>query len=124
LVTQPGIYWVSAYIEDYKITVTDSIRVNYEDCTPPPIWIPNSFTPNGDGLNDKFEYGNADNYEIKTTIYNRWGQLIFESENMDFWDGKYKNKSVPLGVYTYRIEATDKEKKEKKVYNGRVTVIK
>ena len=123
LVTQPGIYWVSAYIEDYKITVTDSIRVNYEDCNTPQLWIPNSFTPNEDGLNDKFEYGNADNYEITTYIYNRWGQLIFEGENTDFWDGKYKNKSVALGVYTYRIEATDKANKEKKIHCGRITVL-
>ena len=124
LVTKPGTYWVSAYIEDYKITVTDSIRVNYEDCNTPQLWIPNSFTPNEDGLNDKFEYGNADNYEIKTTIYNRWGQLIFEGENANYWDGSYKNKLVPLGVYTYRIEATDKATKEKKVFNGKVTVVK
>ena len=123
LVTQPGIYWVSAYIEDYKITVTDTITVNYEECNTPQLWIPNSFTPNGDGLNDKFEYGNAENYEIKTTIYNRWGQLIFEGENANFWDGKYKGKIVTLGIYTYRIEATDKTNREKKIHCGRITVV-
>ena len=123
LVTQPGTYWVSAYIEDYKITVTDSIRVNYTECNTPQLWIPNSFTPNGDGLNDKFEYGNAENYEIKTTIYNRWGQLIFESENTDFWDGKYKGKTVTFGTYIYHIEAIRKDTMEKKIHCGRITVL-
>jgi gliding motility-associated-like protein len=123
LVTKPGTYWVSAYIEDYKITVTDSIRVNYTECNTPQLWIPNSFTPNGDGLNDKFEYGNAENYEIKTTIYNRWGQLIFESENTDFWDGKYKGKTVTFGTYIYHIEAIRKDTMEKKIHCGRITVL-
>ncbi len=125
LVTQSGTYWVSAYIEDYKITVSDTITVNYTDCavTSPQLWIPNSFTPNGDGLNDKFEYGNAALYEIKTYIYNRWGKLIFEGENTDFWDGTFKGKIVPLGVYAYKIETMDKRSKEKKVHSGRVTVL-
>ncbi|NVN96547.1 MAG: gliding motility-associated C-terminal domain-containing protein, partial [Bacteroidetes bacterium] len=108
LVTQPGTYWVSAYIEDYKITVCDSITVNYADCTSPTLWIPNSFTPNGDGLNDKFEYANAENYIIKTYIYNRWGQMVFEGENTNFWDGTFNGKAVQLGVYAYKIEAMDR----------------
>ena len=127
LVSQSGTYWVSAYIEDYKITVTDTIRVNYTDCTPPkyPLWIPNSFTPNGDGLNDVFKPETiAEMEEYKMLIFNRWGQQIFESNNINkAWDGKYKGRIVESGVYTYRIEARDKLTKEKKVYNGRVTLV-
>jgi len=123
LVSQPGIYSVSIHIGDYNIAVTDSIMVNYADCTSPTLWIPNSFTPNGDGLNDKFEYANAEDYIIKTYIYNRWGQMVFEGENTNFWDGTFKGKIVPLGVYAYTIEAMDKRSKEKKVYSGKVTVI-
>ncbi len=124
LVTQPGTYWVSAYIEDYKITLTDTINVNYEDCNKP-IWIPNSFTPNGDGLNDIFlpvTEAELENYTM--LIYNRWGQQIFESHNINKgWDGKYKGKLVELGVYTYRIEATIKATKERKIFNGKVTMV-
>ncbi|MFZ4741201.1 MAG: gliding motility-associated C-terminal domain-containing protein [Bacteroidales bacterium] len=123
LVSQPGIYSVSIHICDYNITVTDSITVNYADCTSPTLWIPNSFTPNGDGLNDKFEYANAESFIIKTYIYNRWGQLIFEGENTNFWGGTFKGKIVPLGVYAYKIEAMDKRSKEKKIHSGKVTVI-
>ncbi|NVN93741.1 MAG: gliding motility-associated C-terminal domain-containing protein [Bacteroidetes bacterium] len=123
LVSQPGIYSVSIHIGDYNITVTDSITVNYADCTSPTLWIPNSFTPNGDGLNDKFEYANAENYIIKTYIYNRWGQMVFEGENTNFWNGTFKGKLVPLGVYAYTIEAMDRIGKIQKVYSGRVTVV-
>ena len=127
LVSQPGTYWVSAYIADYKITVTDTIRVNYTDCTPPqyPLWIPNSFTPNGDGLNDIFKPKTlAELEEYSMLIFNRWGQLIFESNDINKgWDGKYKGKQVESGVYTYRIEATDRATNEKKVYSGKVTHI-
>jgi gliding motility-associated-like protein len=126
LVTKTGTYWVSAYIEDYKITLTDSIRVNYTDCTPPPIWIPNSFTPNGDGLNDVFRIETLDVLlEYSMLIFNRWGQLIYESNEVTKgWDGKYKGKQVESGVYTYRIEALDRIEKIKKVYNGKVTVVR
>jgi gliding motility-associated-like protein len=127
LVSQPGTYWVSAYIEDYKITVMDSILVNYTDCTPPkyPLWIPNSFTPNGDGLNDIFKPETLAEIEDYTMlIFNRWGQLIFESKDINKgWDGKYKGKQVESGVYTYRIEAKDRATYEKKLYIGRVTLV-
>lgn len=124
LVSQPGTYWVSAYIEDYKITLTDTITINYEDCNKP-IWIPNSFTPNGDGLNDIFKIETLTEIEDYTMlIFNRWGQQIFESKDINQgWDGKYKNKIVPLGVYTYRIEVTEKASGENRVYSGKVTVV-
>jgi gliding motility-associated-like protein len=126
LVTQPGTYWVSAYIEDYKITVTDSIRVNYTDCNTPQLWIPNSFTPNGDGLNDIFRIETLDVLlEYSMLIFNRWGQMIYESNEVTKgWDGKYKGKQLESGVYTYRIEALDRIEKIKKVYNGKVTVVR
>jgi gliding motility-associated-like protein len=58
-------------------------------------------------------------------IFNRWGQLIYESNEVTkSWDGKYKGKQVESGVYTYRIEALDRIEKIKKVYNGKVTVVR
>ncbi|MFZ4401637.1 MAG: T9SS type B sorting domain-containing protein [Bacteroidales bacterium] len=122
-VKQQGMYWVT--VETYKhCSASDTVIVSYTSCEIPELWIPKSFTPNGDGLNDKFEYGNAENYEIKTYIYNRWGQMIFEGENTDYWDGSYKEKPVQMDVYNYKIEAIDKASNEKKVYNGRVTIVK
>jgi gliding motility-associated-like protein len=124
-VKQPGTYWVRAYVADYDITTTDTIVITYKDCsnTIPDLRIPDSFTPNGDGLNDKFEYFYAEYYDITTLIYNRWGQLLFQSQNTDFWDGKYKGKTVTFGTYIYHIEAIRKDTQEKKIHCGKITVL-
>jgi gliding motility-associated-like protein len=124
-VKHAGTYWVRAYVADYDITTTDTIVITYKDCsnTIPDLRIPDSFTPNGDGLNDKFEYFYAEYYDIITLIYNRWGQLLFQSQNTDFWDGKYKGKTVHPGTYIYHIEAIRKDTKEKKIHCGKITVL-
>ena len=71
------------------------------------VFVPNSFTPNGDGNNDVFYiYGSA----IKTStlqVFNRWGEQVFESTNQMFgWDGTYKGAQQQQGVYSYRVEVT------------------
>jgi gliding motility-associated-like protein len=70
------------------------------------ILIPNIITPNRDGLNDLFQL----NFPvIKTEIYNRWGQKLFESKNDAFWDGRTTTGTeVPAGTYYYII-TTEKE---------------
>lgn len=69
------------------------------------IFVPNVFTPNGDGRNDVlFVYGNYV-ASIKLHIFNQWGQLIFVSENISTgWDGKYKGQPQPVGVYAYTLK--------------------
>jgi gliding motility-associated-like protein len=71
------------------------------------IYVPNSFTPNDDGLNDSFGglgHGVKDYHLI---IYNRWGELIFESDSMNKqWDGNYHGESAPIGSYIYNIDST------------------
>jgi gliding motility-associated-like protein len=75
---------------------------------PPPLpalYIPNAFTPNGDGLNDYFlaEGKNIDTFSVK--IFNRWGELIFESDNIyRGWNGKTNGKTAPQGTYVYIIQ--------------------
>lgn len=71
------------------------------------IEIPNVFTPNGDGSNETFRINQMgiDNFLIK--IYNRWGNVVFESTDMDFeWDGTNSNGKLPTATYYYTIEAT------------------
>ncbi len=69
------------------------------------VFIPNSFTPNGDLNNDYFlpkSYGVA---EINLSVYDRWGTIIFNEANTALgWDGKYKGQTCPLGVYVYKVE--------------------
>jgi len=75
--------------------------------------IPNTITPNGDGLNDIFFPGslvgaNDKNYDF--FVFDRWGELIFEGHSLKSgWDGTYKGKPVQNGVYIWKIEVTDIE---------------
>jgi gliding motility-associated-like protein len=72
------------------------------------IFIPNAFSPDGNELNQYFQIkGNKiDPYDFSMQIFNRWGELIFESKNIAFgWDGTYtqNNYAAPSGVYTYQV---------------------
>jgi len=130
-VTQAGTYWVRAYFPDYNITTYDTINIAYINCDTvekiiPDIYIPNSFTPNGDGKNDVFYIKTVYEFsEFKLTIFNRWGDMVFESEDINKgWDGTYKGKLVPLGVYVYQLTATIKDTGEQRKITGRVTVVR
>jgi gliding motility-associated-like protein len=72
-------------------------------------FIPNVFTPNGDGINEGFgPKGIEFNREYKFTIYNRWGEIVFYTEDPnETWDGQYHNKLCPIGVYIYKIDLRD-----------------
>lgn len=82
------------------------------------IWVPNAFTPDGNTINDIFL---AKTFrplkDFHMYIYTRWGELIFESEDIYIgWDGKYQGQDVPIGTYIYVIkfigqanDAMDKE---------------
>ncbi|MFM7299637.1 MAG: gliding motility-associated C-terminal domain-containing protein, partial [Crocinitomicaceae bacterium] len=69
------------------------------------FYLPNSFSPNNDNINDVF-YGNFIGMKsIEISIFNRWGELIYSSENLDFsWDGTFKDKQVPIGTYTWMLK--------------------
>lgn len=71
------------------------------------IFVPNAFTPNGDGNNDiLYVYGTAIN-TLSLSIYDQWGELQFKSTNKaSGWDGTYKGNKQPVGVYVYYVEAT------------------
>jgi len=70
------------------------------------VYIPNSFTPNGDGLNDTFgAYGEAIG-DFSLQVFNRWGEMIFESASFNQrWDGTFDGVKVPQGSYIYKLSA-------------------
>lgn len=80
------------------------------------IYVPNSFSPNGDEINDNYKIIANDTYEVTGRIFNRWGEVIFSWDTANFsWDGTYNGKSVPEGIYIYYMEAkTECGKLEKK----------
>lgn len=91
------------------------------------IWIPNSFSPNGDGLNDIFKAASASEIkDFQLYIYNRWGQLVFESKNINIgWDGKYLGKEAPQAVYNYFISyCSDNITKSKKQKSGQINLLR
>lgn len=88
------------------------------------IFVPNTFSPNVDGVND-FECVMGDCITtLDFSIYNRWGEMVFHSSNQKIcWDGKYKSQFVQTGVYVYKLRAVLKNGKvvEK---SGNITVVR
>jgi gliding motility-associated-like protein len=88
-------------------------QINYYVNDGERVYIPNSFTPNDDGLNDLFKIDNrvpCDNYSID--IFDRWGAEIFHADDAltDFWDGTYKSDRAPEGVYVYLLKGSSSKK--------------
>lgn len=89
-------------------TVPRVVSISNEDCAPiySRIFIPNAFSPNDDRLNDGFRPFCVYIRQYHLTIYNRWGQKVFESNNpYDAWDGTYEGEQSENGVYVYILEA-------------------
>ena len=107
-VSNPG--WYYATVKMNGCSAADSMFIK-NDCY---LDIPNVFTPNGDGVNDYFlprQFLSAGLTTFHMEIFNRWGQLIFETSNVNGrgWDGKYGEVAQPEGVYIYMIDATFKD---------------
>jgi gliding motility-associated-like protein len=71
------------------------------------IDIPNSFTPNGDGVNDTWQLGNLEHFpDCVMKIFNKLGRLLYESPKgyTEWWDGTYNGNPVPSGTYYYVLD--------------------
>lgn len=104
VITQEGVYNATLY--HYPMCPITVQREVIEFC-PMTFFIPNAFTPNGDGLNDTFEpkMSNIETYKIM--IFNRWGELIFTSNDpSNQWDGTVNSNEVQIDVYVYKIVVT------------------
>lgn len=93
---------------DYSVTVTDSNgcmgsdAVTFESRCPTNIYVPNAFSPNGDGINDTFDIQAFDTETFELHIYDRWGNLLFNTrDHEDDWDGNFNNQLVQAGIYTW-----------------------
>jgi gliding motility-associated-like protein len=123
LVNTPGIYSVTA--TNSCGSVADSILVS--TCPPDDtydLFIPNAFTPNDDGLNDVWSLQFRNILINRASVYDRWGNKVFECMdcgNVD-WDGTYKSKPIH-GVFNYIIDAEVLESSRKIVKKGNITVI-
>jgi len=71
------------------------------------VWVANVFSPNSNGENDVLFVRGKGVSTMYFRVFNRWGQLVFESTDLDFgWDGMYKGKSLNAGVFVYVLEGT------------------
>jgi len=90
-------------------------------------FVPNAFTPDGDEFNQIFLpvfTSGFDPYDFNFQVYNRWGELIFESNNHEIgWDGTYHGKLVQEGVYTWQIEFKTSKNDERKTIQGHLNVL-
>lgn len=69
------------------------------------LYIPTVFSPDGDNTNDIFYIRGRGFDELSFEIYNRWGQMVFQSDDLNKgWDGTYNNQPSPIGGYVYQLK--------------------
>ncbi len=106
--------------------VTDSIMILVKDvlCREPELFIPSAFTPNNDQHNDILYVRGNTILSMYLAIYNRWGELVFETRSKDKgWDGWYKGKPATPDVYTYYLEIICYDRSEFKK-QGNISLLK
>ena len=130
MVDEPGEYEVILFAEN-EFGCTDTALQTIRIWDELLFYIPNAFTPNGDEYNNAFRpvFGsgyNPKDYSLK--VYNRWGELVFESLDLSFgWDGTYNGNMAQTGIYSWIM--TLREDKEvlhnsKDVYSGSVSLLR
>ncbi|MFK7787596.1 MAG: PKD domain-containing protein [Crocinitomicaceae bacterium] len=126
--SEPGSYEIILTAFSPDGCIAEHIKYVYvtQDYT---IYVPNTFTPDGNGVNETFkpvlEGFDEDDYTLY--IFNRWGELVFESHDMNVgWDGKYSRlkEEVQDGVFTWKIEAGIKYSSDSKIFVGHVSILK
>jgi gliding motility-associated-like protein len=87
--------------------------------------VPNAFTPNGDGSNDRFSFTSSGDVGevLRFQVFNRWGQVVYDNESAEGWDGQKDGSPQPSDVYAYIIviRALDGEEV---TFQGDVTLIR
>lgn len=99
-ITQAGRYIIRATNECGSIEREVEIAVHPCDCA---IYYPNSFSPNGDQINDGYRtFSNCKLEDFELMIFSRWGEMVFQTSDQDgSWDGTFQGKAVETGVYTF-----------------------
>lgn len=126
-------YYADLPISSYPLIVTDAnscvdttwIPLTTKECDP--IQPMEVFTPNDDGIFDKWYILNLEDYpKNKVYVFDRWGQRVYYKENyenIDAWDAKYAGANLPVTTFYYVIEL-EFEKQETQVYKGAVSILR
>jgi gliding motility-associated-like protein len=117
-------YYVT--VSNQFCTDNDSVTVRIREpiCAGPVIFIPNAFSPDGDGYNDVLMVNGNNVDEMTMAIYNRWGQKVFETNDQSIgWDGTFNGKELPPDVYGYYMRCTC-DKGGSLFLKGNITLLK
>ncbi len=118
-----GTYTIKLYIENeggcnsfYQATIC--VEAEHR------LFAPNAFSPDDDGVNDKFKFVGLGIKELTWKVFDRWGQQVFTGVSMDdSWDGKVHNKRVPPGIFTYIAKYKVDNSDEEKIMTGVIAVV-
>jgi len=108
----------SGCVSTFNFTVT--VLPDYD------LFIPNAFTPNGDGKNDYWQIYGAVNTikQLQVMVFDRSGEKVFESNDINFqWDGMYKGHNVPQGVYVYAMKVVWLNNRSDDMIKGSITIL-
>ena len=125
----PGEYMVELTASNMEQNAC-SVSIKHSIFMPEPLilFVPNTFTPNSDEFNNVFIpvfTSGFDPYSYSFYIYNRWGELLFESHDAKIgWDGTYGNKIIDSDTYVWKLEFKEKLKNNYHVKSGHVNIIK
>jgi len=126
---QPGSYNFYVITEENGcFSLPYDYNVAIQECPVELIYIPNTFTPDGDEFNQSFlpiMTEGFDPYDYNMVIFNRWGETVFESSNHLFgWDGSYNGNNCQDGTYIWKIEYGVPENDKRVVKHGHLTLIR
>jgi gliding motility-associated-like protein len=127
--SQPGVYEVlitdgSGCSKTERITVIERCEAR--------VFVPNAFSPNGEGVaeNETFKISGQYVIDSRIIIYNRWGEVVYTAEDIlnpaNFWDGMYLGQPAPIGSYAYKItyKSADYPEREPTVLRGGVMLLR
>ena len=119
---EPGFYTVTLIAYDDK-GCTDTLSRIIEIEEEWYIYVPNTFTPDGDRFNNDLIISTIGIQTLDVSIFNRWGESIYTSNELEFiWDGTYLGRYVPDGTYTYKIKFLTNSERQKTI-TGHVNVL-
>lgn len=124
ITSEAGIYIVQITGKNFNCITTDTVTIIAE-CEDH-IFVPNAFSPNGDGDNEIFEFKGQPVKYFEVTIFNRWGQLIYQSNNKEAgWNGTTSvgGKPAPSGTYVYIIKYKSLKGDQDKMYTKKGTLV-
>ncbi|MBL0310689.1 MAG: gliding motility-associated C-terminal domain-containing protein [Bacteroidetes bacterium] len=104
---------------------TDIVTINVSPSFS--LYVPNSFTPNADGINDFFEiFGNRQGISfLEIELFNRWGETVFQSNDHSFkWDGLYKGEPLATQTLIWKLKLAFKDKPAEDLRQGSVTLLR